>query len=121
MQIPPEIAFRNVKVTAAIEAAIEEGIQELERVEDRITSCRLVVERPHRRRRSGNACHVRIDLTLPGAEIVVNRAPSEDGPEEAVTAISDAFHTARMRLLERARKRRSAKRQPDLSEPHAAG
>jgi ribosome-associated translation inhibitor RaiA len=121
MQIAPEVAFRNVTPTSAMQMAIEEGIEELERVEDRITSCRLVVERPHRRHRSGNPCHVRIDLTLPGAEIVVNRAPPEHGPEEAVAAISEAFRTARMRLLERARKRRSVKRQPDLPEPHAAG
>lgn len=121
MQIAPEIAFRNVTPTPAMERAIEDGIQELERVEDRITSCRLVVERPHRRHRSGNPYHVRIDLTLPGAEIVVNRAPSENGPEEAVTAIAEAFHTARMQLSERARKRRSVKRQSDFPEPLAEG
>ncbi len=109
MQIEPEIAFRNVTQTPAMERAIEDGIADLEEVEDRLTSCRVMVELPHRRHKTGNPYHVRIDLTLPGGEIVVSRAPTSTGADEAVAAISEAFRTARMRLLERARKRRIAR------------
>ena len=108
MQIPPEIAFRGVPRSPAIDAAIEGGIAQLEEIHDRLTSCRIVVELPHRRHRQGNLYRVRIDLTLPGAEIVVSRQPPEHtNNEEAVAAISEAFDTARMRLLEHERKRRA--------------
>ena len=107
MQVTPEIAFRNVSQTPAIERAIEDGIAELEEVEDRITSCRIMVELPHRRHRTGNPYHVRIDLILPGAEILVSRPPSSSGSDEVSAAITEAFHTARARLLDRAGKRRS--------------
>ena len=107
MQISPEIAFRNVSQTPAMERAIQDGIAELEKVEDRITSCRVMVELEHRRHRSGNPYRVRVDVTVPGAEIVVSRPPSTGGEDHAVVAIADAFHTARSRLLEHARRRRA--------------
>ena len=107
MQVTPKIAFRNVSQTPAIKRAIQDGIAELEEIEDRITNCRVMVELPHRRHRTGNPYHVRIDLNLPGAEILVSRPPSASGTDEAVVAISEAFHTARTQLLERARKRRT--------------
>jgi cold shock CspA family protein len=51
---------------------------------------------------------VRVDLTIPGAEIVVSRLPPEDATnEDIVVAISEAFDTVRMRLLEHGRKRRA--------------
>lgn len=106
MQITPEVAFRNVSRTPAIERAIQDGILELEKVEDRITSCRVMVELEHRRHRSRNPYHVRVDVTLPGAEIVVSRPPSSGGEDHAAVAIADAFHTARSRLLDHVRRRR---------------
>lgn len=112
MQVTPEIAFRNVSQTPEIERAIEEGILELEEVEDRITACRVMVELPQHRHQVGNPYHVRIDLTLPGAEILVSRPPTSSGPDQAVVAIADAFDKARRQLLERARKRRAEQEEP---------
>jgi len=111
MQVPPEIAFRNVEPTPPVERAIEEGIAQLNEIHDRITSCRLMVELPHRRHRRGNLYRVRIDLTVPGAEIVVSRAPLQHTTsEEVVTAIAEAFEIARMRLIERVGKLRAEQR-----------
>ena len=47
MQVNPEIAFRNVTRTPAMERAIREGIAELEKVENRIVACRVMVELDH--------------------------------------------------------------------------
>jgi cold shock CspA family protein/ribosome-associated translation inhibitor RaiA len=108
MQIPPEIAFRNVSRTPAIDQTIEAGIAELEQLQPRITSCRVMVELPHRRHRQGNLYRVRVDVTLPGAEIVVSRHPPADNTnEDVVVAIAEAFDTARTQLLEHGRKRRA--------------
>lgn len=105
MQVNPEIAFRNVTRTPAMERAIREGIAELEKVADRIVACRVMVELDHRRR-SGNTYLVRVDVTIPGTEIVVSRPPSSGGEDHAATAISEAFHTARSRVLDFVRRRR---------------
>jgi ribosome-associated translation inhibitor RaiA len=107
VEVAPEVVLKDVPRTPLIERAIEEGIVQLEAVGDRITSCRVSVELPHRRRRSGNAYHVRIDVRLPGREILVSRPPSPTGPEEAHVAIAGAFDTARSRLLEDSAKRRA--------------
>ncbi|MEX0856462.1 MAG: HPF/RaiA family ribosome-associated protein [Gemmatimonadota bacterium] len=108
MQVPPEIALRDVPRTDAVERAIESGIAQLEEVHDQIMACRIAVELPHRRHRQGNLYRVRVDLTVPGAEIVVSRLPPEEvANEDVVVAIGEAFDTARTRLLEHARKRRA--------------
>ncbi len=118
MQIPPEIAFRNVSRSPAVDAAIEAGIAQLEEIHDRITSCRVAVELPHRRHKHGNLYRIRIDVTLPGAEIVVSRQPPEHtSNEEAVAAVAEAFDTARMRLLEHERKRRTELKAPPDESP----
>jgi cold shock CspA family protein len=60
-----------------------------------------------RRRRKGDLYHVRIDLTVPGAEIVVRRDPPEDHVhEDVVVAVRDAFKAARRRLQDFARESR---------------
>jgi hypothetical protein len=112
MQMTPEVTLREVDRTPDVDEAIEAGVEALEETGERITSCRVVVELPHRRHRSGNAVHVTVDVRLPGIEILVNRPPSRSGPETPQIAITDAFKTARDRLLERTAKRRESQRRP---------
>ena len=107
MQVPPEIAFRDVPRTPAVDRAIEDGIAQLEEIHDRIMACRIAAELPHKRHRNGNQYRVRVDLTIPGAEIVVSRLPPDDETnDDIVVAIAEAFDTTRARLLEHERKRR---------------
>lgn len=107
MRIEPEIAFRHIEPDPAIEKMILEGMDALERAFDRIMSCRIMVELPDRRHETGNLYHVRIDLTVPGAEIVVDRAPPEHAADEDLgRAIDDAFDRARRRLNDFAARRR---------------
>lgn len=99
MQIEPRVTFHGVPVSDAVQRLCLTEAEKLERYSDRITSCRVVVSEPHRRHRSGNHFSVRIDLTLPGGEVVVNREPPEHpGDEDILAAVRDAFDTARRRL-----------------------
>jgi cold shock CspA family protein len=51
--------------------------------------------------------HVRIDLTVPGDELVVSRDPGKDQAHEDVyVAIRDAFDAARRQLEDHARQQR---------------
>ncbi|GIW70768.1 MAG: raiA ribosome-associated inhibitor A [Planctomycetota bacterium] len=99
MQIPLEIAFRGVEPSPAIEQKIREKAAKLERFYDRITSCRVAVELPHQQHRKGNQYRVRIELTVPGREIVVARDPAErDDHGNVYAAIQDAFDAVRRQL-----------------------
>lgn len=100
MQLPLQITFRHMASSPTLEARIRRRAAELERFFDRIISCRVVVECRHRRHQQGNLFGVRIDLTVPGREIVVGRDPAARRAHEDVhVAVRDAFDAAR-RLLE---------------------
>lgn len=107
MQVPIRITFRDLPPSEALESDIRQHAEHLERLYDRITRCRVVVESPHRRHHQGNLYHVRIDLTVPGGELVVNRDPHErHAHEDAYVAIRDAFTAAARQLEDYARRQR---------------
>ena len=71
-----QITYRNVKPTAVIEEWIRGEAEKLDNFYNHILACRVAVEIPHRHHRRGGSYHIRIDLRVPGGEIVVNREPS---------------------------------------------
>src|SRR3970282_2111354 len=75
MEIPLKITFRDIPPSIAVEANIREKAAKLESFYDRIMSCRVIVEAPHRHHHKGKAYQVRIDITVPGGELVIKRAP----------------------------------------------
>ena len=100
MQLPLQITFRHMDTSDAVAARIRERAEELERFFDRIGSCRVVVECRHPRRLQGNLFRVRVDLKVPGRNIVVGRDPAaHHAHEDVYVAIRDSFDTTR-RLLE---------------------
>lgn len=102
-----QISFRGLPVSEAVETACLKEAQKLERYYDRITSCRIVVEEPHRRHLKGNLFHIRIVATVPKGEIVVNREPPQHREHEDVyVAVREAFDSARRQLEDHARKLR---------------
>ncbi len=107
MQMPLQITFRDMKPSAAVEDRIRERATELDQFYDRIMRCRVVVHAPHRHHHQGKLFHVRIDLTVPGAELVVNREPAmHHAYEDVYVAIRDAFDAAQRQLADYARRQR---------------
>jgi cold shock CspA family protein/ribosome-associated translation inhibitor RaiA len=125
MILPVQITFRNLDRSVTVEEWIREEAAKLDTFYERIMSCRVVVELPNRRRKWGSLYHVRIDLTVPGAELIVKEQPSLHSAiqqiEEEKTAkhlevkaphkdlrqaIDDAFKAAGRRLQDYARRRR---------------
>ncbi len=106
MTIPLEITFQNLDRSDAIEARIQEKAARLERFHDRITNCRVVVEQVSRRHTKGKMYEARIDITVPGGEIIANRNPDADHAHEDVyVALRDAFKAATRLLEDYVRKR----------------
>lgn len=133
MEIPLQITFRNVLPSKAIEDNIREKTSKLESFYDRIMGCRVIVAAPHRHHRKGKAYEVRIDITVPGGELVINRSPKRlktaglpvtDGPEtqliesrepskhgahtDVYVAVRDAFNAAGRKLQDYARRQSGA-------------
>ena len=87
MQLPLQITCRDVELTPAEEASIRESAAKLESFWDRITSCRVVVNMPRRRGHTGQHYNVRIDVKVPGAELVIKRqAPRPAGSWRATSS-----------------------------------
>lgn len=107
MQLPLQVAFRNMEPSATVEAKIRERAEQLERIYPHIMSCRVVIEAHHKHHHQGNLYHARVDLKVPDAEIVASRDPGEHHAHEDVyVAVRDAFDAVRRRLEDYARRQR---------------
>jgi ribosome-associated translation inhibitor RaiA len=107
MQFPMQITYQHMKPSDATDAMIRVKLAKLERFYDRIVNCRVVVSAPTKPSRAGMDYQVRIDLTVPGGELVVNResAPTAE-PRHLGIALRDAFNAARRQLEDFARRQR---------------
>jgi ribosomal subunit interface protein len=105
MQQPLQITFRDIPHSDAVEAAIREKAEKLDQFFEKIMSCRVMIESPHTHQHKGQLYHVRVDLTVPGAELVASRAPSEhQAHQDVYVAIRDAFAAAKRQLQNHNRK-----------------
>lgn len=109
MQLPMQITIRDMEHSEALETHIRQKAQKLDEFFKHIMSCRVVVEMPHKHHNQGKQFNVRIDIGVPGNEIVVNRDHSED----VYIALRDAFDAAKRQLEDYARKIRGDVKSPE--------
>lgn len=81
MLLPVQITFRNIEDHAGLDDYVQKEAAKLERFYSRISSCRVIMERPQRAA-SGKLYHVRIDLGVPSEELLVKHVPSLHGTLE---------------------------------------
>ena len=131
MQLTPTITFRGIEPSASLATEISTRIGRLETYYRRIMGCHALVELTERHHETGNRYHVRIDLTVPGEEIVVAHEASlhataqdvdtkkatkeaETDPERthARVAVREAFDIARRRLQDYGRQGRGTVKDP---------
>ncbi len=96
MKIPLDISARDVRLNEETEELIREKASKLDRIYDHIIGCRVRIDMPHRSQRSGMAYNVRLDITVPGGELIVKREPDQD----LRVAIVNSFETAQRQLKE---------------------
>lgn len=109
MTFPLQITYRHLEPNAAADELIREKAEKLGQL-DRVTSCRVVIEAPHRSQSKGNHYKVTIDLNIPGTELVVDRSPDQRVEhEDLFVAIREAFDHA-WRELEKYERRRRDRR-----------
>jgi ribosome-associated translation inhibitor RaiA len=105
-----DITFRGMTPSPSVEVAIGHWVERLEQVYGRIHRCAVVLELPHLHHRRGNRFHVRIDIAVPGREIVVSHDSARGDHGNAYAALADAFRAARRRLADHAQVRRGGPR-----------
>ncbi len=78
MLLPVQVTFRNIEDHSGLDDYVQKEAAKLERFYSRISSCRVIVERPQRAA-SSKVYHVRITLGVPNEELAVKHAPSLHG------------------------------------------
>jgi hypothetical protein len=61
----------------------------LERYHDRVVECRVVLEQASRHHRQGRMYEMRVDLIVPGDEIIASRSPGEDHAHEDMNVAAE--------------------------------
>jgi ribosomal subunit interface protein len=113
MPIPLQISFRNMDPSPAVEARIREKAAKLERFHDRIVSCTVVVEAPHRHHHKGKLYSVHVNISVPGKDVAVDRAkPIDHAHEDVYVAVRDAFDAAVRRLEDHVKRKRDSAKSP---------
>jgi ribosomal subunit interface protein len=111
MQLPVQVTFHDIPHSDAIDAYVRRHASKLESFSSRIIRCRVAVEAPHRHKHEGRHYRVVVDVTVPGDEVVVSRAPGDDNANEDVyAAIDEAFDRLSRRLEDWVRRRRDSQR-----------
>lgn len=100
--LPVQITIRDLPNSPALESHIRKKAQKLNQFYQRIGSCRIVITIPQKHKHQGKLFCVRIDLTVPGKELVVNRKLDQD----IYIAIRDAFNAVERQLENYSRKQK---------------
>ena len=107
MQSKPEILFRNLDKSEALEKSIADRIEKLKKHFSHITRCQVVIEETHHHKHQGKLFHVRINLHVPEKELVVSHEKHDKQEhEDAYVAVRDAFNVMERQLDDYAEKQR---------------
>jgi cold shock CspA family protein/ribosome-associated translation inhibitor RaiA len=118
MQLPLQITFRDIQPSAAVTEHVRRRAEKLDTLYERITSCRVAIETPNRHVYTGKHYTARIDITVPGAELVAARHPLPDGGDHDVhVAIDRGFDEAERLVLDHAQRIRGDVKRHDGT-PH---
>ena len=103
----PQITYRGMPHSPAMDTRILELVAKLEELNDRITRCHVVVAEADHHKTKGNLFEVHVDLHVPGHEIVATQKAHED----AYVAITEAFEVATRQLEDVMRRQRGEVKQ----------
>ena len=100
--IEPQITYRGMAHSPAFDQRIVELAGKLEEFNPKITRCHVIVDEVDRHKRKGNHFEVRVDIHVPGREIVSTMKENED----PYLAATEAFHVVMRQLDEDLARRR---------------
>jgi ribosome-associated translation inhibitor RaiA len=99
---PLEIVIRDIPRTAELEQRVRDKVAKLAVLHDRITRCRVVIASPAQHHHRKSPYQVRIELGVPGPEIVVTKESEQDPAHDDLSiALRDAFDAAKRQIQDR--------------------
>ena len=102
MDVPLRIAFHGVDHSDAVEESVRSAIDKLGKINGGITGCRVAIEsRNHEAETHRASVRVRIDVTVPGAELVVTEEPKNGSSHDLTSAVRRAFAAMERQIKER--------------------
>jgi len=102
VDLPLDITTRDAYLTDRNAALVRTKAEGLMKYYSRMTGCRVVIDGPGDRHRSGGPFKVRLELEVPGTNVIVDKQVAED----IESAIRTAFDVARRQLQDYARVQR---------------
>lgn len=102
MKLQLQITARDIPHSDALEAHIRQKAEKLDSFYPHIMGCRVVIEVPHKHKHQGRMFNIRLDISVPGNKLVVNREADED----VYVALRDAFDAAKRQLEDYNRRQR---------------
>lgn len=128
MQVQPNITFRGIPNSEALENDIRTRLARLEKFCPDIISAQVLVELAERHHRDGKRWGIRVDVAVPGEHIIVKndatlrpdvraravlkttkQDESEAGQKYAKVAVRESFDVARRQLQDYMRRQRRRK------------
>ena len=94
MMFPVHIQFQGMACSEALRAVARGHALKLESFAPDIMACLVTIDQAQKHKHQGRPFGVRIDLTLPEHELLVNRVQNE----EAYVALRDAFDNMKRQL-----------------------
>ena len=107
MKLPVHIQFHGMEHSDALAMSAREHAHKLESFAPDIMACHVRIDLEQKHKNQGRPFGVRIDLTLPGHELVVNQVQHED----VNVALREAFDNMKRQLEDVVRRRRGQEKQ----------
>lgn len=105
MEVPLQVTFRGMAPSDALRERVRARADKLSTFHRHLLSCRVAIESPGNHHSHGQTYRVRVDMAVPGAELVIGR---DDDPRyhDAYAAVDGAFEDAERVLAEHQKRRR---------------
>jgi ribosome-associated translation inhibitor RaiA len=109
--LPIQITYHGIEPSDALTELIHTRSGQIDRLNDRIHALRVLVDAPHHHQRHGRRYRVRLELTLPGRDLVVGHDDDEHVlDDDAYQAVRRAFDALRRKLTTTQMRRRGKQR-----------
>jgi ribosome-associated translation inhibitor RaiA len=103
MKLPLQVTFRDMMPLPSLEADIRRRAAKLEQFAPKLMSCHVVVEATGNRHHQGHRYVVKVDVRVPGDEVL---AGEHHGHEDIAIAVRGAFDAVARCLEDYAQRRR---------------
>lgn len=108
MNLPLQVTFRNLPCSDPLTDHVRAKAAKLETFFSRVVRCRVAIEAPHTHRAHGFHYRVRVEVTVPGAELVAGHG-DHHCYQNPYAAVDGAFEQAGRLLKTHAERQRDTR------------